>query len=46
MKREINPQETKTQLPISLQYHHVQMDGGQGCQFLNFLQKEIRELRF
>ena len=36
----------KTQLPISLQYHHVQMDGGQGCQFLNLLQKEIRELKF
>lgn len=33
-------------LPISLQYHHVQMDGGQGCKFLNLLQKAIRELRF
>ncbi|MCQ2286241.1 MAG: CatA-like O-acetyltransferase, family 2 [Bacteroidales bacterium] len=32
----------KTTLPISFQYHHVQMDGGQGVQFFELLQKEIR----
>ncbi len=32
----------KTTLPISLQYHHVQMDGGQGSKFLELLQQEIR----
>lgn len=31
----------KTLLPISLQYHHVQMDGGQGSGFLARLQKEM-----
>ena len=32
----------KTTLPISFQFHHVQMDGGQGAMFLELLQREIR----
>ena len=32
----------KTTLPISFQFHHVQMDGGQGALFLELLQREIR----
>ena len=31
----------KTTLPISFQFHHVQMDGGHGARFLEILQKEI-----
>ena len=31
----------KTTLPVSLQFHHVQMDGGQATCFLEKLQKEI-----
>ena len=31
----------KTTLPISFQFHHVQMDGGHAAQFLDILQKEI-----
>lgn len=31
----------KTTLPISFQFHHVQMDGGQGARFLELLQKTI-----
>ena len=31
----------KTTLPISFQFHHVQMDGGHAARFLNGLQKEI-----
>ena len=31
----------KTTLPISLQFHHAQMDGMQACRFLNNLQHEI-----
>ena len=31
----------KTTLPISFQFHHVQMDGGHGAMFLELLQKEI-----
>ena len=34
----------KTTLPISFQFHHVQMDGGHGAMFLELLQKEIRLL--
>ena len=34
----------KTQLPISFQFHHVQMDGGDGARFLELLQRVIREL--
>ena len=32
----------KTTLPISLQFHHAQMDGMQACRFLNNLQYEIK----
>ena len=31
----------KTTLPVSFQFHHVQMDGGHGAQFLEDLQNEI-----
>lgn len=31
----------KTLLPISFQFHHVQMDGGDGARFLELLQGEI-----
>ena len=34
----------KTTLPISLQFHHAQMDGMQACRFLNNLQTEIHRL--
>ena len=34
----------KTTLPISFQFHHVQMDGGHAAQFLENIQKEINEL--
>ena len=33
----------KTTLPISFQFHHVQMDGGHGAMFLELLQREIRK---
>ena len=32
----------KTMLPISFQFHHVQMDGGHGAMFMELLQREIR----
>ena len=32
----------KTTLPISFQFHHVQMDGGHGAIFLELLQREMR----
>ena len=32
----------KTTLPISFQFHHVQMDGGYGAMFLDLQHKEIR----
>ena len=35
----------KTTLPISFQFHHVQMDGGHATRFLEILQKEILLLR-
>ena len=35
----------KTTLPISFQFHHVQMDGGHGATFLDLLQKEISSLK-
>ena len=35
----------KTTLPISFQFHHVQMDGGDAARFLELLQKEIYALR-
>lgn len=34
----------KTILPISFQFHHVQMDGGHGAGFLEQLQQVINEL--
>lgn len=34
----------KTILPISFQFHHVQMDGGHGASFLEKLQQVINEL--
>ena len=34
----------KTTLPISFQFHHVQMDGSQAAQFLNLLQSKINRL--
>lgn len=34
----------KATLPISFQFHHVQMDGGHGARFLHQLQKEIDSL--
>ena len=34
----------KTTLPISFQFHHVQMDGGHGARFLQHLQNEINSL--
>ncbi len=35
----------KATLPISFQFHHVQMDGGHGATFLDLLQKEIVNLK-
>ena len=34
----------KTTLPISFQFHHVQMDGGHAAQFLELLQKTIKSI--
>ena len=34
----------KTTLPISFQFHHVQMDGGQATRFLANLQKELNQI--
>ena len=34
----------KTTLPISLQFHHAQMDGAHACRFLDNLQDEINRL--
>ena len=34
----------KTTLPISFQFHHVQMDGGHAARFLQRLQDEINEI--
>ena len=31
-------------LPISFQFHHVQMDGGDGARFLELLQREMYEV--
>jgi len=35
----------KTTLPVSFQFHHVQMDGGQAAKFLQRLQDEINQLK-
>ena len=34
----------KTALPVSFQFHHVQMDGGHATRFLDILQKEISKM--
>ena len=34
----------KTTLPISFQFHHVQMDGGHAAQFLEQIQETINRL--
>lgn len=34
----------KVNLPISFQFHHVQMDGGHGARFLDELQKTIKTI--
>ena len=34
----------KTPLPVSFQFHHVQMDGGHAARFLQCLQNEINKL--
>ena len=34
----------KTTLPVSMQFHHVQMDGGHAAKFLQHLQNEIMNL--
>ena len=34
----------KTTLPVSFQFHHVQMDGGHGARFLDELQKNIKSI--
>lgn len=41
MKQEIDP---KDSLPISFQFHHVQMDGQQATRFLVELQKTMNVL--
>lgn len=35
----------KTTLPVSFQFHHVQMDGGHAARFLEQLQREVDGLR-
>jgi chloramphenicol O-acetyltransferase type A len=35
----------KVTLPISFQFHHVQMDGGHAAHFLEELQAAIRDLK-
>lgn len=34
----------KTQLALSFQFHHTQMDGGHAAQFLEYLQRAINEI--
>jgi len=34
----------RVMLPLSFQFHHVQMDGGDAARFLELLQKTIRQL--
>ena len=36
----------KTQLTVSFQFHHTQMDGAHASRFLDELQKEIESLKF
>ena len=35
----------KRYLHVSMQFHHTQMDGAQAAEFLDLVQKEIREIR-
>ena len=35
----------RTTLPISLQFHHAQMDGSHACRFLEYLQEEIKRMK-
>ena len=35
----------KTTLPVCIQFHHVQMDGGHAARFLECLQKEVKEVK-
>ena len=35
----------KTTLPISFQFHHVQMDGGHAARYLDILQKEMNAMK-
>lgn len=35
----------RTELRVSFQFHHTQMDGGHAAQFLELLQTEIRSMR-
>ena len=53
MKTEVDPKTTSRAassveefytLPISFQFHHVQMDGGHAARFLERLQEEINNL--
>ena len=36
----------KTTLTVSFQFHHTQMDGAHAARFLDYIQKEIYEMRF
>lgn len=44
MKTEIQPQDINRAEAFRFQFHHVQMDGGQGARFLDELQKNINAL--
>ena len=44
MKTEIQPQDSNRAEAFRFQFHHVQMDGGQGARFLDELQKNINAL--
>ncbi len=35
----------RTELPLSFQFHHTQMDGGHAARFLTLLQQEIKALK-
>ena len=35
----------RTELPVSFQFHHTQMDGAHAAEFLERLQRDIRELK-
>lgn len=44
MKTKIQPQDSNRAEAFRFQFHHVQMDGGQGARFLDELQKNINAL--